>query len=153
MRCSYVGCIYIYNCYIFFLDDPLTIMWCHIFFLRSGVDGYFLVWAVVSSGAMKIEVHVSFQIRVFSKCMPRTGISPYYSLFLEITLLPLQPYVFGKFSELNQNITSVLKSDLASWEHLLFHFVMPPQKLAHTSLHWHSACGFILGSLTPWSSI
>ena len=66
--------------------------------MHSSVDGYFLVWAVVSSGAMKIGVHVSFQIRVFSKYTPRTGISPYYSLFLDITLLPLQPCVFGKFS-------------------------------------------------------
>lgn len=95
----------------------------------------FLVWAVVSSGAMKrIEVHVSFQIKVFSKYMPRTGISPYCSLFLEITLLPLQPYVFGKFSELNQNITSILKSYLCFMGNIYyFTSLCPHRSCAHIS--------------------
>ena len=56
-------------------------------------------------------------------------------------------------SELNPTITSILKFDLASLKHLLFHFFMLPQNLVHTSLHWHSARGFILGSFTTWSSI
>ena len=44
----------------------------HVFFIHSYVDGHlgcFLVWAIVNSTVMNIEVHVSFQIMVFSGYM------------------------------------------------------------------------------------
>ena len=54
----------------------------HIFFFCSSTDGHlvcFYVLAVVSSAAVNTEVHASFQIRVFSKYMPRSGIAGSYS--------------------------------------------------------------------------
>ena len=53
----------------------------HIFFIQSPVDrhlGYFHVLAIVNSAAMNVGVHVSFQIRVLSGYMPRSGIAGSY---------------------------------------------------------------------------
>ena len=50
----------------------------HIFFICSSVDehlGCFRVLPTVNGGAMNIEVHVFFQIRVLSRYMPRSGIA------------------------------------------------------------------------------
>ena len=139
----------------FWMAEWYSIVCMHHIFTHSSVNGYLLGLATVSNGAMKIGVHVPFQIRVFSKYMSRRGISPYYSLFLEITLLPLQPCVLGKFSFIRTQPKCHihLDFDLASQKHLLFHFFVLPQNLVHTSLCWHSACGFILGSFTSWSSV
>ena len=54
----------------------------HIFFIHSFVDrhfGYLSVLAIVNSAAVSIGVHVSFQIRVFSGYMPRSGIVGSYT--------------------------------------------------------------------------
>ena len=54
----------------------------HIFFIHSSVDGHlgcFHVLAIVSSVAMNIGVHASFQIMVFSGYMLRSGIAGSYS--------------------------------------------------------------------------
>ena len=53
----------------------------HIFFIHSSVDGHlgcFHVLAIVNSAAMNIEVHVSFQLMVFSGCVPSSGIAGSY---------------------------------------------------------------------------
>ena len=53
----------------------------HIFFIHSSVDGHlgcFHVLSVVNSAAVSIGVHVSFQIRVFSRHIPSRGISGSY---------------------------------------------------------------------------
>ena len=55
----------------------------HIFLIHSSVDGHlgcFHVLAIVNSAAMNIRVRVSFQIRVFSGYMPRSGIAGSYSI-------------------------------------------------------------------------
>ena len=53
----------------------------HIFFNHLSVDGYldcFHVLAIVNSAEVNIGVHVSFQILVFSGCMPRSEIVGLY---------------------------------------------------------------------------
>ena len=59
----------------------------HIFFIHSSVDGHLgclHVLAIVNSAAVNIEVHVSFQIKVFSGYMPRSGIDGSYGSSLQI---------------------------------------------------------------------
>ena len=54
----------------------------HISFIHSSVDGHlgsFHVLTIVNSAAMSIGVHVSFQVRVFSGYMPRSGMAGSYS--------------------------------------------------------------------------
>ena len=57
----------------------------------SGHLGCFHVLAIVNSAALNIEVHVSFQIRVFSRYLPRSGIAGSYDTsiysFLRISIL------------------------------------------------------------------
>ena len=53
----------------------------HMFFIHSSVDGHLgclHVLAIVNRAAVNIGVHVSFQIMVFSRYMPRSGIAGSY---------------------------------------------------------------------------
>ena len=53
----------------------------HIFFIHSFVNGHFAcfhVLAVLNSAVMNIVVHVSFQIMVFSRYIPRSWIAGLY---------------------------------------------------------------------------
>ena len=53
----------------------------HIFLIHSSVNGHlgcFHVLAIVNNAAINIGVHISFQIMVFSKYMPRNGIAVSY---------------------------------------------------------------------------
>ena len=59
-------------------------MYIYIFFIHSSVDGHlgcFHFWAIVNIAAVNIEVHVSFQNRIFIFCgyMPRSGIAGSHS--------------------------------------------------------------------------
>ena len=63
-------------------------------FIHSSVDGhlsYFCVLAVVNSAAVKIGMHVFFQIIIFSRYIPRNGIAishgSFIFSFLKISLL------------------------------------------------------------------
>ena len=53
----------------------------YIFFIHSSVHehlGCLHILTIVNSAAMNIGVHVSFQVRVFSGYMPRSGIAGSY---------------------------------------------------------------------------
>ena len=55
----------------------------HIFFIHLFVSGYlgcFHVLAPVNSAAINIEVHISFQIRVFLACVPGSDIVESYDI-------------------------------------------------------------------------
>ena len=57
----------------------------HIFFIHSSVDGHlgcFHVLAIVNSAAMNIGVHVSFQVIVFSRYMPKNRIAGSHGGFI-----------------------------------------------------------------------
>ena len=66
----------------FFMAEEYSIVYVyHIFFVHLSVDGHlgcFHVFTIVNSAAVNIGVHVSFQIRVFSGYMPRSGIAGSY---------------------------------------------------------------------------
>ena len=67
-------CIYIYVCTHTHTHTHIH----HIFFIHSSVDehlGSFHVLAIINNAAMNIGEHVSFQIRVFFRYMPRSEIS------------------------------------------------------------------------------
>ena len=57
----------------------------YIFLIHSSLKGHlgcFHVFANVNSSAMNIYVHVYFQIMIFSKHMPGSGIAESYSSFI-----------------------------------------------------------------------
>ena len=67
---------------------------CHICLIPSSLDGQlglFLTYVsvITDSAAVNIGVHVSFELRVFSECMPRTGIAGWYgnSIFSFLKIL------------------------------------------------------------------
>ena len=60
---------------LFFMAESYSSVSVHHIFIRSSVNGHlgcFHVLAVVSSGAMDIEMHAPFQIMFFSGYMPRS---------------------------------------------------------------------------------
>ena len=73
-----------------------------ILFIHSSVDGHlgcFHVLAIVSSAAVDIEVHVSFQVMVFFSCMPKNRIvGSYGSSVFSFFLIPKKaPKLLGFF--------------------------------------------------------
>ena len=67
----------------------------HIFFIHSSVDGHlgcFYVLAMVNSAAVKIGVHVSFQMRVFSGYILRSGVAASYVCVCSVVSDSLQPH-------------------------------------------------------------
>ena len=70
-------CIYLY----IYISIYLCVYISHMFFIHSSVDGHLHcshVLAIANSAAMNIGVHVSFQLMVFSRYMPRSGIARSY---------------------------------------------------------------------------
>ena len=63
----------------FCIDEEYSIVYMyHTFFIHSSVDGHLAcscILAIIDSEAMKIGVHVSFQIRVFSRYILRSGVA------------------------------------------------------------------------------
>ena len=93
--------VYVYHIIFFFLFWPCPQQWehrvlttgppgnslYHIFCIHSSVEGHsgcFHILAIVNSAAMNVGVHVSFQIRVFSRYMPRSRIAGSYDSFVSV---------------------------------------------------------------------
>ena len=120
----------------------------HIFFIHSSADGhldYFHVLTILNTTAVNIGVYISFQIMVFSKCMPKSGIAGSYNSVFRFL----------------RNPHTVLHSGYANSDHYQWHGRVPfsPHSLQHllfgdilmmavwTGVRWHLTVVLICLSL------
>ena len=83
LELSYISCLYIFEisclsvasfAIIFSYSEGCLFTLLIVSFVVQKLLGCFHVLIIINSAAMNIEVHVSFQIMVFFRYMPRSGI-------------------------------------------------------------------------------
>ena len=114
--------IYIYICIYLYVYIHIDIY--NVFFCYSSVDGHLgccHVLGIVNSAAMNIGVNVSFQIRVFSGYLPRSGISGSYGNSTFSFLRNLHTGLYSGCTSLHSHQQDRrIPLSLHSLQHLLF---------------------------------